>query len=58
MNDTDRILGELKEFKRNTLYELKELRKEMKSLSNFRWKITGSLSIVVVMIELIHVVMQ
>lgn len=58
MNDADRILGELKEFKRSTIEELKEIREELKGLSQFRWKVAGSLSVLFAMAELIHVIVH
>jgi hypothetical protein len=41
MPDNERVLGELLEFKRYMTREMGELRKEIKGLSHFRWKVTG-----------------
>lgn len=59
MSDIDRIIGELREFKRATLAELAELKKyvqampvaelealriELKSVQQWKWKIAGGVT--------------
>jgi hypothetical protein len=58
MNDTDRILGELGEFKRYTIEELRELRVEVKGLSTLRWKISGALAVIIGIAELVNVLVK
>lgn len=36
------LLGELKEFKRQTVFELQEIRKDVKTLMAFKWKVIGT----------------
>lgn len=54
MNDTERVIGELKEFKRATLEELKSLRTEVKTLSEFRWKAAGVVAALMGAVEFVH----
>lgn len=54
MGDVERVLGELKEFKRATLKELDYIRKDIHNLNVFKWKIAGISSLLVGSIELIH----
>lgn len=41
MNDQSLILGELKEFKRATLEELRHIKRDVHELKNFKWRIVG-----------------
>lgn len=41
MNEEQILLGELKEFKRQTLGEIRELRSDVKTLMSFKWKVIG-----------------
>lgn len=63
MNDTQRIIGELKEFKRATLDRLsglesqvddrfEKLQKKVDALNAFKWKATGMMAAVVFIMEL------
>lgn len=42
MNTRDLLLGELKQFKRQTISELKEIKRDVQSLMTFRWKLIGA----------------
>lgn len=53
MNDTQRILGELKEFKRATLEELEDIKEKVDALNAFKWKVTGAMVLVVAVIEVL-----
>lgn len=54
MSDMDRLLGELKEFKRATLKELEQIKKEIHNLNKFKWKVTGIMTVLVGIFEAIH----
>ena len=54
MKDVDLILGELKEFKRATLKELEQIKKDVHTLSIFKWKVTGIMTFLVGASEVIH----
>jgi len=65
MNDAERILGELSEFKRTTIeglkeirMEVKEIRVEVKDIAKWRWKISGGLAVVIGLAELVNVLMK
>ena len=58
MNDTDRVLGELKEFKRRTIEELRDLRGEVRQIAHWRWKVTGGLTVVIALSELVNVFLR
>ena len=51
MNDTERVIGELKEFKRATLDELALIRQKVEDLNAFKWKATGTMAVVVFALE-------
>lgn len=58
--DTERIIGELKEFKRASIErfddlddEISGLKKEVRSLTRFRWKVAGGFSVLFVLFELL-----
>lgn len=58
MNDTDLIIGELREFKRAALVEFAGINKRIDSLqeeqireSNFRWKIRGEMAAIAAMLH-------
>lgn len=36
------LLGELREFKRQTIKELQELKRDVRSLNRFHWKLIGA----------------
>lgn len=60
MNDTDRIIGELKEFKRVTITELYEIKRDVRSLQQFKWRVAGGATLLAFaltgVIEMIHLV--
>lgn len=51
MSDTEMVLGELKEFKRATLVEIAELRREVRELMSWKWKALGALAAVVMCVQ-------
>lgn len=53
MNDTQRILGELSEFKRATLEKLGTVDRKIDALDAFKWKATGIMATVVFIFEAI-----
>jgi hypothetical protein len=62
MTDTDRVLGELrefkgelKEFKRATISEMHDLKREVRQIAHWRWKITGALTLLIAVSELVNV---
>ena len=55
MSDTDRVIGELKEFKRATLAELKDLRREVRSLTHFKWRFAGMMASLMGAIEVVRI---
>lgn len=42
MKNTNLLLGELKQFRSQTVTELKELKRDVKSLMAFRWRLVGA----------------
>lgn len=55
MNDTERVIGELREFKRATLSELAELKQEVKELLAFKWKATGIMAFIFASFEAVRI---
>lgn len=53
MNDTERVIGELKEFKRATLEKLDLIERRVSALDEFKWKVTGAMVFIVAMIEVL-----
>ena len=47
--DASEIIGELREFKRATLDELKELKKDVKALNKIHWKAAGGTATLIVL---------
>lgn len=41
MRDSERIIGELAEFKRATLEELRDIKKDLRGLQRFKWRVAG-----------------
>lgn len=41
MDNSDRILGRLEEFKEWAREEFSEIKKDLKELQHFKWKVTG-----------------
>jgi len=41
MNDREILLGELKQFKEDTVKRLDKIDEKLDSLSSFKWKLTG-----------------
>ena len=58
MNDTERIIGELQEFKRATLLEMWELKRDIRGLLTFKWKAAGIMGVLVAMVEVAHMYFQ
>lgn len=50
--DQAQIIGELKEFKRATLSELREIKGDIKSLKKFRWMSAGRNALAIFLISL------
>lgn len=44
MSNVERILGRLEEFKLQTQRDLSEIKKDLKSINQFRWKVVGAAS--------------
>ena len=66
MSDTERVIGELKEFKRVALKEmdnlrddLREVKKEVRMLMRFKWRVAGGsavlMTVLTAVVEAIHV---
>jgi len=55
---SDLILGELKEFKRATLSDLSQIKKEIRALNQFKWRVAGGAAVLsvllVIAIEAVH----
>lgn len=65
VNDTDRILGELKEFKRSSIEKFNTIEgrfnaldEKVDSIVHWRWKITGGLTVIIALVELANVVLR
>lgn len=58
MGDTERVIGELTEFKRATLSKLNDLEIQVRELSYFKWKATGFMAAILTAIELAHLAMK
>jgi hypothetical protein len=56
MNDTERVIGELQEFKRATLKEMTELKNDVRELLAFRWKQAGVYGFLLATAEVLHLV--
>lgn len=48
MSNDDRLLGELKQFRRTVEEDLRVIKSELKSLQGFKMKVTGMVAVVVV----------
>jgi hypothetical protein len=46
------LIGELREFKRATLEELREIKRDIKALNEFRWKLTGKQTVILLVFNL------
>lgn len=55
MNDTDRILGELKEFKRSAIDKFDKLERKVDAIAHWRWKVTGALTAAIGAAELVRI---
>lgn len=69
MNDTERVLGEIKEFKRQSekrfdrfevavSHRFDKLESEVKKTSHWRWKVTGALTMIIALAELANVFLK
>lgn len=47
MNDTERVLGRLQEFKESTERRLDVIERKMDMLTQFKWRATGALGMIV-----------
>ena len=47
------IIGELKEFKRATLNELREIKGDIQDLKKFKWKFDGQITVLVVLVSIV-----
>lgn len=58
MNDTERVIGKLEEFKEWAKAELTEIKSDVKALNQFKWRVAGGaamLSIVLTaLVEIFH----
>lgn len=58
MDGTERIIGELKEFKRVTIKELDTIKQDIRALQNFKWRVVGGAMVIAGLVsgafELIH----
>lgn len=45
LDGVDRILGELKEFKRATVSELNDIKKDLRALQEFKWRLAGGAAV-------------
>ena len=46
------FIGELREFKRATLEELKEIKKDIRSLNGFKWRVAGGSALLVLILTI------
>lgn len=44
-DNVDRVLGRLQEFKEQTLKELTEIKKDVKALQKFKWRVAGGAAV-------------
>lgn len=51
MNDTERVIGKLEEFREWAKDEFRELKIEVKSLNQLKWKITGGAAVIAVFVD-------
>lgn len=57
MGNADQVLGELKEFKRSSIEEFRAIRREIRELSAWRFKMEGArLAVTAALVEIIHVI--
>lgn len=52
------IIGELKEFKRNTMSRLEGIEIEVKRLNEFKWRVAGVFSFLLVAIEVVKMYLE
>lgn len=45
MNDVERLLGRLEEFKEQTLRELQEIKDDIRALQKFKWRVVGGAAV-------------
>lgn len=58
MNDTERVLGRLEEFKEWMSKEMHILRAEVKELNRVRWQIIGGSTVISVLVSAIGVLLK
>lgn len=60
--NVDRVLGRLQEFKDQTLRELAEIRKDVKALQKFKWRVAGGVAVLSFIltgfIEVVHMILK
>lgn len=50
--DVNEFIGEIREFKKNVEADLKEIKQDMKSLNNFRWRMAGGSALLVLILTI------
>lgn len=48
----EEFVGEIREFKRATLTELGEIKKDVKALNNFKWRVAGGSALLVLILTI------
>ncbi len=50
--DVNEFIGEIREFKRNVEGDLKEIKKDVKTLNNFKWRVAGGSALLVLFLTI------
>lgn len=53
MNDTERVIGKLEEFRDWAKDELAEIKADIKSLQSFKWRVAGGAGVLAVLLTIL-----
>lgn len=53
MNDTDRVIGKLEEFRDWAKVELSEIKQEVKALQRFKWRVASGAAVLATVLTIV-----
>lgn len=53
MNDTERVIGKLEEFKEWVMRDLHEIKSDVKALNQFKWRVAGGAAVLSVLLTVV-----
>ena len=53
MNDTERVIGKLEEFRDWAKAELTEIKSDVKALNQFKWRVAGGAGVLAVLLTIL-----